>query len=259
MARYLRDKQVNDLSITLTQLEELAEICAVHAEALRVANPALPDIRVSATVRFDQKGYTIYTLDEFKRIYKNATEIERVHVSIESFDQGGARTDSFLELRLDKFITTGFLTVGFGDENWVNATFSAFDEWLKKRTAWYRVVKTIWTELLIQITGVCLVFLLSLMCAKRISPRLEVENSFLLAFLFVFLLASNVWGFLQKQVHPAVTKMFPNVEFIREGKESSHWVVQGLVLLVLTAVIGTVFSNMGTLLSGELNSLFKAV
>lgn len=257
MPLYLRDKQLNDLSITLTKVQALVSLCFAQADALRRANPNLPTIRVSIGIRFDQKGYTVFTYDDLEKEYRHATEVERLTFNIESIDQNGLQVDTYLVLVLDKFDTAKFLTVGFGDENWVNSAFSAFDESLRVEAAWYRVVKSAWSELLIQIAGVGVVFLISVSVARTLAPSLQVENSFLIAFLFVFLLGSNIWGFLQKQVQPVIRRHFPNVKFIREGSENTHWMIQGLILMIVGAVIGVVIDGVGNLFFGELATMIK--
>jgi hypothetical protein len=50
------------------------------------------------------------------------------------------------------------------------------------------------TQLLIQILGVFVGFLISLWVASKISPSLSIENAFLISFFLVLLNFSNLWS-----------------------------------------------------------------
>jgi hypothetical protein len=258
MAKFLRDRQIKNLSITKTRIKELFDLCNTHAESLvRGGLPAL-DLEVKCMIRFDEKGYTVFNLGELFTLYEHAHEVERLVFTIEtrqSLDTN-RRFGPFLELTLDKTNRFGFLTVSSDDRVWVEAAFSALNEAIVKSVAWYAFVRTVWTELMLQVSGVAGIFLLSLLAAKHLSPSLAVENSFLIAFLFAFLLAANVWGFLQRQMHLAIESVFPNVQFVRVGKEHLHWVYQACVSAIVGLVIASVIGVTWNVLLGASRTVF---
>jgi hypothetical protein len=208
-------------------------------------------------IRFDEKGYIVYNLDEVHSYYDHAHEVERLSLAIETLASrdSNRKFGPYLELTLDKNLGN-YIVVSSDDREWVEAAFSAFDEVMTKSAAWYRPIRTVWTELVIQITGVGSIFLMSVVAAKQLSPKLIVENSFLLAFLFAFLLAANIWTFVQRQVHAGLLAVFPNVQFVRSGREHLHWVLQAVVSAVIGGVVTYVLSEMGAVLLGTSKAIF---
>ena len=258
MAKFLRDRQIKNLSITKTRIKELFDLCNTHAESLVRGGLPASDLEVKCMIRFDEKGYTVFNLVELFTLYEHAHEVERLVFTIEtrqSLDTN-RRFGPFLELTLDKKNRFGFLTVSSDDRVWVEAAFSALNEAIVKSVAWYAFVRTVWTELMLQVSGVVGVFLLSLLAAKHLSPSLAVENSFLIAFLFAFLLAGNVWGFLQRQMHLAIESVFPNVQFVRVGKEHLHWLYQACVSAIVGLVIASVIGVTWNVLLGASRTVF---
>jgi hypothetical protein len=162
-----------------------------------------------------------------------------------------------MDLRLDRNETNGFLTVSADDQRWVDAAFSAVTEALAKSRAWYGFVRHPLVELVIQVTGVALVFLFSLSAAGMLASHVKVDNPFLIAFMFVFLLSANLWGYLQRQIHGAIGRMFPNVQFVREGREYLHWFVQGCVTAVAGAVVMYAVTETTNVLLGTAGAIIR--
>lgn len=245
------------MSISKGRIDELFAMCHVHAGRVIPNGVHGQDYEVRCMIRFDEKGYNVYNLNEVHSYYEQAREVERLILTIESSQSlvSNRKFGPYLELTLDKNLGN-YIVVSSDDREWVEAAFSAFDEVLTKSAAWYRPIRTLWTELVIQVTGVGSIFLMSVVVAKQLAPKLVVENSFLIAFLFAFLLAANIWTFVQRQVHVGLFTVFPNVQFVRSGREHLHWVLQAVVSAVIGGVVAYVLSEMGAVLLGASKAIF---
>lgn len=242
MAHFLRDQHVSNLSVSV---ENLTQIDAVFAERARAMNASLPEdseyrlIR-SYIIRFDNKGYRVFSLQELLQYFHQAREVERV---IFSLDSGVAlrttrQLGAYLELVLDtKNSNSCLLTATADDKDWVDASFAAVYEIAMKCKNLNGWVRTQWTGLVVQIIGVTLGFVLSLWAAAKIAPTLSVENAFLIAFLFLLLIFSNTWGFISQKIVWLIDKLFPNIAFYRPGKDKLHWLMQAIVGGVVGAFV----------------------
>lgn len=256
MAKFLRDRHVKNLSISRARIDELFSLCYIYADRLTPQIEA-SDIEVRCMIRFDEKGYVVHSLEDIHQYYDQAHEVERLIFTIEtrqSLDTN-RKFGPYLELTLDRNYQLCFLTVSSDDRVWVEGAFSAFDEVISKCTAWYRFIRTTWVELALQMTGVAGIFLLSLIAAKALAPNITVENSFLISFIFSFLLGANVWTFLQRQLHLVIAAAYPNVHFIRTGKEHVHWIGQAIV----SAAIGIIVTGITGLTADILLGASKLV
>ena len=244
MAHFLRDQHVANLSITS---DNLAQISAVFSDRAMMLNANVPEhddtgkrAILSYVIRFDNKGYRVFSVDDLLRYFHQAKEVERVLFTVETGDslRTSRQIGSVLELRLDeKDQNTCFLTVTSDSKDWVDASFSAVQDVLAKcvnRNGW---VRTTWTTFGVQIVGVTLGFILSLWIAAKIAPRLSIENSFVFSFLFVLLVFSNTWTYLSQQILRLINTAFPNIKFIRPGKERLHWLLQAVIGGVIGAAV----------------------
>ncbi len=261
MAHYLRDEQISNTSVNA---DSLAQLSAVFIDRVNTLNASVPEIDdgtskafLTYIIRFDNKGYRVFSLEDLLRYFQLAKEVERVVFTIESGHS--LRTNraigTYLELRLDeKDPNACILTVTSDDKDWVDASFSAIHDVLtkcKNKNGWAR---TAWTQFGVQIIGVTLGFVLSLWAAARIAPRLAFENSFVIAFLFVLLMFSNVWTYLNQRILWLLSAVFPNLKFYRPDKERLHWLMQaivgGIVFASIMYVLSLVFSFLVDILGG---------
>lgn len=236
MSHYLKDKQITNTSVTE---EGLAQICAVFAERASTLNALLPEDDTSGkkailsyVIRFDNKGYRVFSIDDLLRYFRQATSVERVIFTVETSEslRSNRQMGTLLEMRLDeKDPTTCFLTVTSDDKDWVDASFSAVEDSLaklKNRNGWARTAGMAFG---VQLIGVTLGFVLSLWAATKVAPKLSIENSFVFSFLFVLLIFSNTWTFLNQVVMRLIHASFPNIKFLRSDKERLHWLPQAVI------------------------------
>ena len=261
MARYLRDEQVANLSIDPDAVSYLVDVFVARSATMpnflksQQQQDEPNNVFLRYTIRFDQKGYRVFDKNLLLRYFQDASEVERI---IFELDCGKAlRTNrdagSFMELRLDKgWNTTNLLTVSSDDEDWVNGSFAALKEATQKyknRNLW---IRNPYVELLIQITGLFLGFLVSLWGASKVSPYLTIENAFLISFLLVLLIFSNLWTHINQRLYGFVFRAFPIIRFNRPERDRLNWlkqtVVGGIVVAVSLYVLNVAFAYVGKML-----------
>lgn len=260
MGHFLRDEQLSNISIGEEALNSLVDILAARQvtmpESLENPTATGPTAFLIFTIRFDEKGYRVFQKDQLISHFKSATRVERIVFELIS---GTALTTgrirgSYIDLRLDTDGKTPcFLTVSSDDEDWVNSTFSVVRELIKKnknRNAW---IRNDWVELLIQVFGLLAGYFISLWGASLIAPQLTIENAFLISFVLVLLLFSNLWTPLRLKLLNVVVRIFPAIRFYRPDKDRTHWLNQALVGGIVVAgtlyVINWAFSYAGKLLA----------
>jgi hypothetical protein len=264
MAHFLRDQIVTNLSISE---DKLTQISSVFSERAMMLNTSVPENDTtgkkaifSCIIRFDNKGYRVFTVEDLIRYFHQAKVVERVIFTIETGEslRSNRQIGSILELRLDeKEMNTCFLTATSDDKDWVDASFSVVQDVLAKcrnRNGWAR---STWTYFGVQIVGVTLGFILSVWAATKIAPLLAIENSFIFSFLFALLIFSNTWMFLSQQVIRLINTAFPNIKFYRPNKEHLHWIFQAVIGGAVAAVVLYVLGQAASFLLDILSALVR--
>ena len=253
VAHFLRDERLTNLSIDGDSLAQLSAVFADRAAALFAKIPADADESkkpyFTYIIRFDNKGYRVFALDDLLRYFRVAKDIERVLFTVETGEslRSNRQIGTYLELRLDaKDPNTCLLTVTSDDKDFVDASFSAIHDVLVKRKNRNGWVRTAWTTFGVQIVGVTIGFMLSLWAATKIAPKLAVENAFLFAFLFVLLIFSNIWAYLNQRLLWLLNVVFPHLRFVRPDKERLHWLLQAVVGGIVFAIVMYVLSQVFT-------------
>ena len=259
MARFLRDEQVSNLTIDPDRLAALVDVFAKRGTSMpeyeQPQADEAPDVFLNYTIRFDQKGYRVFDKEQLLRYFQQATEVERIVFELASGEaiRTNRAVGSLIDLRLDKNENvTCFLTVTSDDEDWVNGSFSAIKESLNKCINRHSWVRNPWVDFLIQVTGIFLGFLVSLWGASKIAPMLTIENAFLISFLLVLLVFSNLWTPINQRMRVIVNRVFPIIRFYRPDKDRLHWLYQAIVGGIVVAVslycLGVAFTYVGKML-----------
>lgn len=263
MAHFYRDELVSNLAIDESALMQLS---AVYENRRQEINNTLVDendpnnIFLTYIIRFDNKGYRVFSYQELLQYFHQAKVIERIVITIESSQalRSSRQTGTYMELRLDEVDPkSSHLIVTSDNRNWVDASFSEIKEILgkcKTNTGWLR---SQWALLSIQIMGVIAGFTISLWGASIISPKLNIEQSFVISFIFSLLIFSNLWGFLNQKIIMWVNKVFPNVKIYRPDKDKYHWlqqaIVGGIAAAVTLYILGYIFAYIGDVLGKFIN------
>ena len=72
---------------------------------------------------------------------------------------------------------------------------------------------------------------------SQISPKLKIENAFIISFLFALLIFSNTWLYFRNLILTTVNKYFPNLKFYRPSKDRMHWLMQAVIGGIIVAII----------------------
>ncbi|MBN8779802.1 MULTISPECIES: hypothetical protein [unclassified Thiobacillus] len=262
MAHFLRDQRISSVSITEDRLSQLSTIFEDREKSLddtsKANNSPDDEPALSYIIRFDGKGYRVFSIDELLRYFHQAKSVERVLITLETGRslKNNRQTGTFMEVRLDEVEPhTSYLQATSDDKDWAEAAFSSLQEVIYKcnnKSAW---VRSAWTTFIVQLVGVTLGFLLSLWAAAKFSPKLAVESPFVISFIFVFILFSNTWTYLNQLILRILNLAFPNVKFIRKGREHFHWLFQAIVGGLVGAVVLYFLSQAGAFLLDVLSSL----
>ncbi|MCF3650175.1 hypothetical protein [Synoicihabitans lomoniglobus] len=264
MAHFYRDQQVSNLKIDGDVLRQIDSVFQARGVLLnqQVLNESEQGNKSFLTyvIRFDEKGYRLFSIGDLIDYFHKAGYVERILFTVETGDslRSNRQVGSHLELRLDKKGGNScYLSVTSDDSDWVDSSFSAVQENLQKnrtRNGWAR---SAWIQFLVQIVGVTLGFVLSLWAAFNLESKLSMESPFIISFLFVLLIFSNTWTYLNKQILCFIDNTFPNIEFYRPKKDTIHWLIQtvvgGVFLAIVLYFLSVVFSYFTDILSGFVN------
>lgn len=261
MAHFLRDQQIVNVTISEEMITQISALFVSRTTSFNMAIPASNDESKKAllfyTIRFDGKGYRVYSLDELLLYFRPAKEVERILFTLETGEslQSSRNVGVVMELKFDQNNPNNCsLMVTSDDRDWVDASFSAVQDILIKCKNRYGLIRTAWMELIIQIAGVALGFFISLLAAVKFSPKLAIENSFVICFLFVLLVFSNTWSYLNRQIFYWLNYYFPNLKFYRPNKNRVNWIVQTIIAAILGAlvlgILGFMYSYVVSILEG---------
>lgn len=264
MARFLRDVRISNVSINEDSIVQLSEVFAARARPLQEAAEAKgnEDGKTFLTfiLRFDDKGYRIFSIDELLHHFRRAKDVERLIITIETVAslKTNRVTGDHLELKLDKKDeNNNLLSVTSDDSDWVDSSYSAVHEILAKCKTRHGWARSAWSALGIQILGVMGGFGLSLWAASRISQKLTIENAFIITFLFALLVFSNVWGYVNNIVLRYVHKVFPNIQFYRPDKDRVNWFMQAVIGGVAATLAAYLFGGLFSYIGDFLGALSK--
>lgn len=244
MGHFLRDQQIANVTITEESVIQLSSIFSERARTLNASSSVAEATDKTAfltyVIRFDNKGYRVFSIDDLLKYFRQAKSVERLLLTIETAEslRSNRALGTLMELRLDeKEPTSSFLTVTADDKDWVDASFAAVQDALvrhRNKNGW---VRTAWTTFGVQLVGVTLGFLLSLWAATKIAPKLAIENAFVFGFLFVLLIFSNTWTYLNHLILRLMNTAFPAIKFFRRDREKLHWLVQTMVGGIVVAAV----------------------
>jgi len=263
MARFWRDEKLESLTISEDTISRIHDIFEARRnsmpEGLDEQGQPANIIFLYYIIRFDGKGIRVHSLDEVLGYFRQAHYVERVIITIES-ETAFSRNriaGSFMELRLDERDPINCnLVVSSDDGDWVDASFSAVKEVVVRCKTRNYLARSAWANLALQLAGIVIVFLLSLIAAARMAPLIEIENAFFIVFLFVLLVFSNLWSFINATLIQAVENTFPNIRFDRPRHNRWLWLKQGLVIGVVLLVGAIFFDQLITYVGNVLGGLF---
>ena len=260
MAKYLRDEHLKNITINEQSLELINSFLIERGistnREVEQANGSEDDIlRLTYIIRFDNRGYKLTDYNDVKKYFSQADKIERIIFTLDSntSERTNRMYGTYYETRFDSIDPNNtYIQVASDDGDAVDAVFSGLKEIINKGKNNNGHIRNTWSQLLVQIFGVAVGFLISLIAGLKASPHLNIENSFVISFLFAFLIFSNAWGFINQQLLRFLDFAFPNVRFVQPNKNSWHWLAQalvgGLVVALTLLFISGIFEWVGKIL-----------
>lgn len=259
MSQFLQDQHIINLSLNKNALEQINEL---FVNFLIEINSKLKDDELidkavlTYVIRFDNKGYRVFTWEILLQYFHRAKHIERIFFTLETGKSVRSQRSlgTCIELKLDQNNSDNcWLFVTSDDDSLVISSFSALCDILKKYKNRNGLARTTWIRLGIEIFGIIFGFILSLWAALKVSPKLTIENSFVICFLFMLLIFSNTWTYFNQKIILFINRLFPNLKFYRAGKDRMHWFMQSIVggftFLIALYILNRVFSFVGDILS----------
>jgi len=244
MARFLRDELIANVSLTESDISEFftqfSRIEQAHNASLQQPVQIEQIADTTYIIRFDGKGYRVDEREDLLRHFREAKKIERIVLVVETPESlhSNRSRGRAIEMRIDTEQPSNcYLTVTADDQEWTAANFTTLHELLEKnknRHHWLRGGITHFTLQLIAVTA-CL--LLSVWAAGKLAPRLSIESPFVFGFIFAFLILSNLWTFLASLIKKKLEGAFPSIKFVRPSHKGPQWILQGLIWLVLGALL----------------------
>jgi hypothetical protein len=264
--RFLRDIRVSNVTISENVLQLVHELlvdrcmavnAAIDQRDLTDAEKADEKLGLSYVIRLDNRGYRLQDANEALRYFQQASEVERIIFTLDSAksERTGRNYGAYFELRLDaKDVNNCSIQASSDNGDVVDSVYNGLIEIIQKGKNNNGWVRNTWTQLVVQVLGVGIGFVLSLIAAIKTAPNLNVENALVLTFIFAFLIFSNAWGFINQQILRLLNYSFPNIRFERQGKAGIHWLVQTLVGGLLIAFFLFIFGQTMGWLGGVLGA-----
>lgn len=241
MGRYLRDQMICNIELDLEAIDSICEIVRDRAEewnsSLTNEQRDGKEISVCYLIRFDGKGFIVFELEELKKYYEQATNVERIVINAYNVVLQ-RQSPAFLELSLDaRNDAACSITASSDDRDWMEASFSNLNEALQKYRTNNGLVRTGWTPFVVQIFGVFIGFLCAIWAASEVYKFIKFESPFAVALLFFILLFSNVWTYVYPRLLSFIFYVFPNVAFIQRKRASVHWFYQTIIGTSVFAIV----------------------
>lgn len=260
MAKYLRDEFLKNINVSLQTLELINDFLIdrlISTNKEIEANQGSKDdiLLLTYIIRFDERGYKLNDFSDVKKYFTQANKVERIIFILDSntSERTNRMYGTHYEVKFDAFNSENtYIQVASDDGDAVDSVFNGLKDIVNKGQNKNGYIRNTWSQLLVQIFGVASGFILSLIAGLKISPNLNFDNSFVITFIFVFLIFSNTWGFINQQILRFLGFSFPNVKFVQPNKNSWHWLAQalvgGLVVAFTLLIINGIFDWVGQIL-----------
>lgn len=243
MGTFLRDMQIKNISLDRRRVDELcAAIESLYVELRDAAGypPAQHMFpQFTYVIRYDGQGDRLYNRHDLLDRFSRANVIERLTLTLETplSISTNRQFGVFIEMIFDNSNPYCSLNVSADSSSLCGAAFGVLSNLMRKYRTRYGVVRTTLFQLMIQLTGVTLFFILSISLGKRFGDYIALPNGMILIVAFTLLMCSNVWSFLLPALQRGLSAVFPSIEFISEGRQFWHWTVQAVVGAVISALV----------------------
>jgi hypothetical protein len=259
MKTTLRDEYFRNITVSEKMLVELnGKLFEIIDKNNASETDANRKLWLTYIIRFDKKGKSVLTYSEAISCYKDARILERFIFAIDC-------VQSYRDKMFGKSINIGFdvrdvnncrLVVQGDDSSWVDSTYSALIDIIKKYKNFNFIVRNPFMPFSVQIGGVIVGVLLSIKGAQWLEPKLKIQYALPFAFIIVFLLFSNIWTYLYNALLRCVDKVWPNIIF-KEKQNNFTVVVYWAMNTLLSAIFLIGVTSVGLFIFNTCGSLFK--
>jgi len=247
MAQYLRDQQIENLTITAADIMELNTILVNRLNTMPERVNPVEGEQVGGmlfyTIRFDEKGYRVFNTNQLIQYFNNCTNVERIVCQIESMGPLGSlgssrAVGSYFELRLEADNNANsYVLVSSDDEDWVNLTFNEIAEVLQRKGNNNGRIRKSWLNIPLAFVGLILGFVFSNNIAAIMSDQLSIQYPYLIVYSFTLLCFILAWSVPLNYMLGLVNRYFPKIQFYRSGKDGVGWFKMGIIGTLVGAVV----------------------
>jgi hypothetical protein len=229
MSSYLRDKHYQNITITKEGMSKINSELESIRDRVNITANINPEnkLNIYYIIRFDDKGFKITNFGDVTKHFDEAGHFNRIFYILECDKNKLSNREHGKSIEIS-FVTDGSSTskiiVQDDDKSWVNESFLSLDEQIKKYKNFNNIVSNLYVGMLIQFIGVFTGFSISLRTADILSSKINIENSLVFTFIFVFLLFSNLWMYLYPFIVTSIATIFPSISF---KKNEPHWLLKG--------------------------------
>lgn len=257
---FYRDQRIASVTVDESLIQRLAQAFQAMYDGVRegLTDDQRNDWFFTMIIRFDGKGFRLLNVNDLLDHFRHAQMVERILFTIENGIslRSNRATGQFLELKLDAFnpdnCSLAVLAVSKAN---MDLAFNNVDEILFAARNYHRHLRSTPVRLFVQLLGVIAVFALGLWAASKLQAKLVVENAFLFAFLFVFIIASNLWSYVYPWMLGLIDRVFPNIHFKPE-REGWSWLWRNLVASAIFAAFLVVFAKIAGYITSALAPLW---
>ncbi|MBN1354509.1 MAG: hypothetical protein JW994_07570 [Candidatus Omnitrophica bacterium] len=236
MSDFLRDVKLQNLELSEASLQQIYKDFKDIVDTANSSRPT-PDDKLFQfhIIRFDNKGFRLVSFDDVIKHYQDARTIERLFFYIYSgkFLKMNGINGTSIELALNVLAPDKCtLTVQDDNQAWVDAIFSKLKARLDKYHGKNYLIRNRVTGALIQLLGVFAGIIVSIWLGGKIASILTIQHPHIFGFFVVFLVFSNLWGYLYGAIGNLLDRMFPNITFM--DKVRWRGFIQGIIYAVLS-------------------------
>lgn len=220
MSHYLRDQYIKNITLTEQGLREIeAELNAIwknENEKIKRNESDPKFLFLTYAIRFDNKGFRLFSIDEVINYIQSAKEVEIISFKLFSLNylNTNGNLGKCISITFDsKIFENSKLVVEDDDKEWVDSQFLRFREIVNRYANRNYLIRNAWTTLTVQLIGVVVGFLFSILAAIKLSPYLTLKYADGFAFVIAFLLFSNIWTYLYHIIIRLLDFLWPNITF----------------------------------------------
>lgn len=231
MGAYLKDVSIPYLTIQENDLDALnTDLTTIMNEVLSTDS----SIHIEYILRYDGMGIIRKDYNEIKQCFEIAKKIDRVILNLKNKETYLAKGKE-IEIRLDSSnYNNCYLKVADDDSAWVEKNFKLLSSRLDKFKNKNFIVHSDSVTLAIQLLGVLSGLFVSLIAAKLLTPFVNIQYSFFILFISIYLVFSNLWTFILYNINKIKFAIWPLISF---NKKPLGIIGQAVIALVVSSVV----------------------